>query len=142
MPAGYFNFTGPQRCESGATFSRQFTLYSNLTEAEKYAIANGTLTGAQEIAIAAKVRNLTGYTARMQVRSSVSGGTVLIELTTANAGITLGGTAGTVVLTIAAADTASLTAGEYYYDAELISGAGAVERILQGRFVVDPEVTR
>lgn len=42
--------------------------------------------------------DLTGCTARMQVRPEVESPTVLLELTTANGGITLGGVAGTIEL--------------------------------------------
>jgi hypothetical protein len=42
--------------------------------------------------------NLTGYTARMQVRSTLESAEALIELTTANGRIALGGSAGTITL--------------------------------------------
>lgn len=86
--------------------------------------------------------NLTGYTARMQVRPELASTTVVIELTTANSRIALGGTAGTVTLTVSATDTAALTAGRYVYDLELVSGTGVVSRLLMGNFVVRGEVTR
>ena len=38
--------------------------------------------------------NLTGCTARMQIRSAITSPTVLVNLTTENGGIVLGGTAG------------------------------------------------
>ena len=61
---------------------------------------------------------------------------------TLTAGITLGGTAGTVVINITAAQTTALTAGSYVYDLELTSGGGVVTRILEGKFVITPEVTQ
>jgi hypothetical protein len=76
--------------------------------------------------------NLTGYTARMQVRSTLESAEALIELTTANGRIALGGSAGTITLTISATDTAALTAGRGVYDLELVSGSGIVTRFLQG----------
>lgn len=141
MPAATFHFTDNQRCEQGATFSRQFTIYANLTDAEKYGIANDTLTNSQETAIAAKLRNLTGSTARMHIRSTIDAGSTLATLTTENGGLTLGGTAGTVAITISATATAAYTPATYWYDLEIITGS-TVERLLQGRFEVDPEVTR
>jgi hypothetical protein len=72
--------------------------------------------------------NLTGYTARMQVRSHAGIGRSFIELTTANGRIALGGSAGTITLTISATDTAALTAGRGVYDLELVSGSGIVTR--------------
>jgi hypothetical protein len=78
----------------------------------------------------------------MQVRANTTSNTVITELTTENSRITLGGTAGTVDLLITAANTASLTAGQYVYDLELVSGGGVVTRLLEGNFKVTAEVTR
>jgi tRNA threonylcarbamoyladenosine modification (KEOPS) complex Pcc1 subunit len=86
--------------------------------------------------------NLTGYTARMQVRSTLESATTVVELTTANGRIALGGSAGTITLTIAAADTAGLTAGRGVYDLELVSGSGIVTRLLQGVATISRNVTR
>ena len=86
--------------------------------------------------------NLTGYTARMQVRSTLESATTVVELTTANGRIALGGAAGTITLTIAAADTAALTAGRGVYDLELVSGSGIVTRLLQGVATISRNVTR
>jgi tRNA threonylcarbamoyladenosine modification (KEOPS) complex Pcc1 subunit len=86
--------------------------------------------------------NLTGYTARMQVRSTLESAEALIELTTANGRIALGGSAGTITLTISATDTAALTAGRGVYDLELVSGSGIVTRLLQGVATISRNVTR
>ena len=107
-------------CDQGATFNRQLTWLDD----------------------SANPVNVTGYTARMQVRDGVDGSTALLSLTTENSRISLGGTAGTITLTVSATDTAAVVAGEYVYDLELVSGAGTVTRLIQGCFVVDAEVTR
>jgi tRNA threonylcarbamoyladenosine modification (KEOPS) complex Pcc1 subunit len=86
--------------------------------------------------------NLTGYTARMQVRATLESASTLVELTTANSRIALGGTAGTISLTISATDTAALTAGRGVYDLELVSGSGIVTRLLQGVATISRNVTR
>jgi len=86
--------------------------------------------------------NLTGYTARMQVRSTLESATTVVELTTANGRIALGGAAGTITLTISATDTAGLTAGRGVYDLELVSGSGIVTRLLQGVATISRNVTR
>ena len=86
--------------------------------------------------------NLTGYTARMQVRSTLESATSVVELTTANSRIALGGAAGTITLTISATDTAALTAGRGVYDLELVSGSGIVTRLLQGVATISRNVTR
>lgn len=84
--------------------------------------------------------NLTGYTARMQVRESVSAASTLVAITSSS-GITLGGSAGTIQISLSATTTAALPKGSYVYDLELSSG-GTVTRLLKGAFTVDPEVTR
>ena len=86
--------------------------------------------------------NLTGYTARMQVRSTLESASSVVELTTANGRIALGGSAGTITLTISATDTAALTAGRGVYDLELVSGSGIVTRLLQGVCTIIRNVTR
>ena len=88
--------------------------------------------------------NLTGYSARMQVRDSYDAGTAIASLTNGS-GITLGGTAGTILLEMSATTTAALDGtpnSQYIYDLELVSGAGYVTRLVEGRFYVKPEVTR
>lgn len=84
--------------------------------------------------------NLTGYTARMQIRQRITGDT-LIALTTENGRIALGGSAGTVTLTISASDTAAITT-DGVYDLELVSGSEVVTRLLQGTVTLSKEVTR
>jgi hypothetical protein len=83
--------------------------------------------------------DLTGRTARMQLRTSIDG-EVEIELTTENSRIIIDGPRGQITLSIAATDTEELTGGGVY-DLELVQGA-IVERILEGFYKVKPEVTR
>jgi hypothetical protein len=52
--------------------------------------------------------NLTGYTARMQIREDVDSATTLHESTTENSEIVLGGIAGTITFAISAVTTAAL----------------------------------
>jgi hypothetical protein len=115
--AGIYNIT----CNQGATFSRTLTWTD----------------------VARKAINITGYTARMHVRSLVSSVDTLIDLTTENGRITISNpTAGQVTLTISAVDTATLTPDKYVYDLELVSPTGVVNRLVEGNFVVKAEVTR
>lgn len=86
--------------------------------------------------------DLTGCTARMQIREEVDATAVLLGLTTENARIALGGAAGTIDLTIAATDTAALTWPAGVWDLEIVHPGGAVTRLAQGSVVVSPEVTR
>lgn len=86
--------------------------------------------------------NLSGYTARMQIRGKRTSQSVSFSLTTENGGITLGDADGTIDLYISATDSASLAVGTYVYDLELITPSGSVVRLLMGNFVVRGEVTR
>ena len=86
--------------------------------------------------------DLTGYTARMQVREDWKSDTPLVlELTTSNGRISLGGVAGTITLSISAADMTEVTAKTFVYDLEMVLGT-TVSRLVQGSFTIRPEVTK
>lgn len=118
MAAGLYDML----CEQGATFTR-------------------TLTWSGEDGDPV---NLTGYTARMQVRKTVADTDTILELTTENGRIAFGSplSAGKIELTISAADTAALDPIKAVYDLEMVSPTGKVVRLLQGKFTVSAEVTR
>ena len=89
--------------------------------------------------------DLTGCKARMQVRAEIESTEVLLELTTENGGIELGGTAGTVDLYIGATATAAITWTSGVFDLEIIHPGALpddVTRLAQGPVSVSPEVTR
>lgn len=116
-PAGLYNITADQ----GATFSRSITWKDS----------------------AKKAINITGYTARMHVRTDVSATTTTLELTTANGRIAIVGATGQITLTVSATDMANVPSGKYVYDLELVAPVtGVVNRVIQGNFVVRAEVTR
>ena len=83
--------------------------------------------------------DLTTYTARMQIRPSVTSSTVLVDLLSGD-GIVLGGTAGSIEVTISATETAALKQGGVY-DLELDNG-GVVKRLMYGSVSFSREVTR
>lgn len=85
-------------------------------------------------------KNLTNYTARMQVRSTWDAATTILDIDTDD-DITLGGAAGTITIEVAATDTADINPGLYVYDLELVTGS-TVTRLVEGTFMVSPEVTR
>ena len=86
--------------------------------------------------------DLTGYTAKMQVRIIKPASKVILELTSLlGGGITLGGVDGTIDLDLSAADTAEIPAGRYVYDLEMTDGS-IVTRLIEGAFVVSGGVTR
>lgn len=86
--------------------------------------------------------NLTGYSARMQVRQKYSSPTALLTFTTLDGSITLGGAAGTIDITGAATVTDDVTGCCGVYDLELVSPGGVVTRLIQGNATISPEVTR
>lgn len=84
--------------------------------------------------------NLTGYTARMQLRARRDSTATLVSLTSSS-GIALGGSAGTITVTLTATQTSALPVGSAVYDLELVNGA-TVRRLLEGTVLVSGEVTR
>lgn len=84
--------------------------------------------------------NLTGASARMQLRTSYDAPTAAISLTHTS-GITLGGTAGTIEVSLTDVQTSALPAGRYVYDLELVLN-NEVTRLIEGVAVCTPEVTR
>ena len=86
--------------------------------------------------------DLTGCTARMQMRAEIDSATPLVSLTTENGGIALGGVAGTIELLITATATAAFTWTSAVYDLEIILANGDVRRLVYGLVTVSPEVTR
>lgn len=85
--------------------------------------------------------NLTNWSARMQMRTSYDASDAALSLTSGT-GITLGGTAGSILIEATATQTAAIGAGPYVYDLELVSPASVVTRLVEGTIIVDPEVTR
>lgn len=113
MQPGKYSITAYQ----GSTFSRSFT----------YAIDGAPV-------------DLTGYTARMQVRENYESVSTIFNLTTENGGISIDGPNGVITVTIAASSTTNAEPGKFRYDLEIIDG-GIVNRLLEGRFTIKPEVT-
>lgn len=117
MSAGYHHFI----IEQGATFGQTLTLKDSSDT----------------------VINLTGYaSAEMDLRETPESSSEVLTLTTANSRIALGGSAGTVTLTISAADTANLTAGDGVFDLEVVDGSSNIYRILEGTYSVRRNISR
>lgn len=86
--------------------------------------------------------DLTGYTARLQVRPNAKDtGTPLLEMTTENGRITLGDELGTIQLQLSAATVTNLAWKSGAYDLEMVSGV-IVTRLLEGKVTVSQEVTK
>lgn len=98
--------------------------------------------------------NLTGYSARMQIRKAYSSSS-LLSLTSTAGDIALGGALGTLAITASATQTADI-AIDYsalsvndgkpcqamVYDIEVQDGSGTVTRLLQGTAYIYPEATK
>ena len=112
MAAGTYNFT----LEQGSTFSRQITVQENGT-----------------------ALNLTGYTARMQMRSTHDSSTIALTYTST---IASPASNGIVNLSATATQSAAIEEGIYVYDLEIESSGGVETRLMEGKVTVTPEVTR
>lgn len=84
--------------------------------------------------------NVTGYTAKMQVRPYRESDDVLLEMSTENDKIST--TDGTVKLKFRAADLAGVSWSAGVYDIKITSPSGAPARIMEGKFYVDRGTTR
>lgn len=116
MTAATHNMT----CEQGSTFVKTLTITDNATPPV--------------------ARNLSTYSDRMQVRPDIESTTKLLDLTSSGGDITLN-SSGVVVVTVTATDTAALTQGGVY-DLEIEDASGVVERVIEGTFTLNKEVTR
>jgi len=98
------------------------------------------------------VQNLTGYSARMQIRSTYGSATVTESLTSANGEIAISGATGTLTLTLPAIRTKDIFVDlndsskppktKYVYDLELVDNTNTVTKLLYGDLSVYGEVTR
>ena len=121
MIAGKYNIY----CEQGATFSRILTI--RVPDE-----VDPSITTAYD---------LSGHTARMQVRRTIDSASAMVQLTTANNGLTIDDGTGSITIFMSNAVTASLaTSG--VYDLEIIDSNGYVSRVVQGTFTLNREVTK
>nr|WP_314859328.1 hypothetical protein [uncultured Undibacterium sp.] len=120
MPAATFDFFDKYRLEQGV-YRAQIFRWTDSTGAAV---------------------NLTGYTARMQLRKSVSNSEVLLELTTVNGGISITPDTGTVTVIFKDTDTVGAAWVSGVYDLELVDSTGKPTRLIEGAFELSKEVTR
>lgn len=86
--------------------------------------------------------DLSGCTARLQLRRSPDAADIELELTsTPAAGIQIEGVAGRITITMTAAQTAGLS-GIYVYAMEVEHSNGDVDRLIEGVLKVSPEIVR
>lgn len=84
--------------------------------------------------------DITGYSCKMHIRRNKTSG-LEQELTSDNNTIAITPAAGKLTFTLSNTVTSSLS-GQYVYDIELTSDAGFVTRLLQGKIIIDTEVTK
>lgn len=101
--------------EAGATFSREL-VYTN---------EDGTLF------------DLTGFTAELQVRETVSSATAVLTVTPS-----IDVETATIDWGFTAAQTSTLTKEKYVYAMELYGPDELVIRLIQGELVISPEVVK
>lgn len=88
-------------------------------------------------------KDLTGYSARMQVRATKASSTVLMEATTGLGTITINAPGGIVSVNIGAVATAAMAWNSGYYDMEIYTvDTNEVIRIVEGFASMNKEVTR
>ena len=87
-----------------------------------------------------EAKNLTGYSARAQMRKSRTSSTVAGTFTCT---VLTPYTDGKVKMELSNADSSAMEAGRYYYDLEIHTRNDAiVKRLIQGEVTINQEVTR
>lgn len=115
-----------------AAASHDFTIEQGVTTAKSFIWKDS----------AGEVIDLTGYTARMQIRESITSTSTLLSATTANGQLVIVAAQGKVTLTLTATETAALSFTTGVYDIEMVSSGGAVTRLVEGTITLSKEVTR
>ena len=84
-------------------------------------------------------KNISGYSARAQMRPTRTSSTLTATFTCSIPDPT----SGLIIMEMTPTTTSGITDGRYYYDLELVgAGETIVNRLLQGEVTVSPEVTR
>lgn len=81
--------------------------------------------------------DLTGYTARGQVRKSYTSSTAY-DLHAA----ILNPTNGLINISLSSTQTAAMRPGRYVYDVEIVDAQNVVTRVVEGQVEISPRVTR
>lgn len=86
--------------------------------------------------------NLNSYTAEFSIRRTPGSDTELLNATSEAGEIVLGGSSGTINMTLLPADTALLPAGSWRYDLVVTSPASVKTRALEGMAIVSPGIVK
>lgn len=85
--------------------------------------------------------DLTGITARMQLRGKITDTDYIVELTTENGGIVIDNVDRTITIVVSATATAAFTFSSAVYSMELIDGTEVIP-FITGNITLEKEVTR
>jgi hypothetical protein len=110
--------------------------------ATQFTVTNGAQGTYISGGLATAPYNITGFTARMQLRSLPSDTTYVLNLTTENGGIAIDGPNGVIAVHATNTQTEAIDEGPYFYDLEIESNSNVVTRVAQGQAIVSAEVTR
>lgn len=116
MKAGIYHID----CEQGSTLKREFTLKQG-----------------------GELMDLTGYTARMKIKTDIDDTVAQLEVDTTSGELAIDNdpTTGEITLTLSAAQTDAITT-DCVYDIEIESSGGEVTKILKGKFKLYETVTK
>ena len=89
-----------------------------------------------------EIKNIAGYSAKMQIRRTAFDNDVLAEYSTDNTKLVVSGSDGKITLALSNSDTAALTFLRGVYDLYIESGAGVIDYITRGSVDVIARVTR
>lgn len=87
------------------------------------------------------IKDLTGFTAKMQIRQYPGHETVILELSSANTKININTTTGAVSMIFSSEDTESLNYDELSYDLILYNGSSTF-RALEGKLTIKETTTK
>lgn len=85
--------------------------------------------------------DLSGFIARMMLRTTAEAASPTVSLSTATSTMTALSN-GTIGLSYSAISSAAITAATYLYDLEVQSPSGNVRRLMEGKAIVTREITR
>ena len=108
-------------------------------EVEKGSTFSHTLTWKSGVPGSETPVNLTGATARLQIKSLKRNSTVMYEANTAGGQISLGDLTGTVMITIPASESAAWRFKEAKYSLEIYFPSGEERRFLRGMIIAFDE---
>ena len=85
------------------------------------------------------VKNLTGYSARAQMRNTKGAATAAASFTCS----IIDAPAGSLKMQLTNSTSSAISAGKYYYDLEIYTASDViVNRLMEGTVILTPEVTR